>query len=69
VTREPVRRRPVEVTTAWLVAPGDVLVGGVRVLSVRREARSRTVTISTDRQPEGIEVAGDHPVRVESRAG
>jgi hypothetical protein len=67
MTRQP-ERRPVEVTTAWHVAPGDVLVGGVRVLNVQREPRDRMVTISTDRQPAGVEVAGDHPVRIERRA-
>lgn len=62
------RRRPAEVSTAWHVAPGDVLVGGVQVVNVRRDARSRMVVISTDQQPAGVEVAADHPVRVLRRA-
>ena len=48
---------PAEATTAWYVTEGDVLIGGVRVISVRREVRTRMVTISTSVQPAGVEVA------------
>lgn len=33
---------------AWHVAEGDLLISGHRVISVRREPVSRTVTIVTD---------------------
>ncbi len=48
---------------AWNIAPGDELSGGVRVLSVDREARGRTVRILTD-EPASADLPGDAQIVV-----
>lgn len=54
-------------TTAWMLEPGDELVGGARVLEVRRNAAARTVRYSTDQHTAGITVGADRLVKVARR--
>ena len=51
---------------AWDLADGDELPDGVTVLSVHREARSRTVRVVTD-EPATAELPGDSPVVIARR--
>lgn len=52
-----------ELVEAWNLTPGDKLAGGIRVLSVDREVRHRTVRIVTD-EPASADLPGDSPVAI-----
>ena len=56
----------VDVVAAWDLADGDELPDGITVLSVHREARSRTVRVVTD-EPATAELPGDSPVVIARR--
>lgn len=55
-----------ETIEAWHLRGGDVLPGGVRVLTVHREPVRRTVRVVTD-EPASADLAGDAPVAVVRR--
>lgn len=55
-----------DLVAAWDLTAGDELPGGVRILSVHREVRARSVRIVTD-EPATAELPGDAPVPVVRR--
>jgi hypothetical protein len=58
--------RRTETIEAWHLHSGDELPGGVRVLTVNREAVRRTVRVVTD-EPASADLPGDSPIAVVRR--
>jgi hypothetical protein len=55
-----------ELVDAWNLTPGDELPGGVLVVSIHREVRTRAVRVLTD-EPASSELPGNSPVAVVRR--
>ena len=58
---------PVDPTLAWLVGPGDVVLGGAQVLTVSREVVGRTVRIVLS-DGQVLDLTHDAPVEIVRRA-
>ena len=60
------RTEHTEMVDAWNLDAGDELPGGVRVVSVHREATKRVIRVVTD-EPASSNLPGDSPVAVVRR--